>query len=305
MAVRRMDCTPTANSPKTAAITGAGGGLGASFARQLAQQGYRLLLIDRRGEPIVRLCQELRSAYGVQAEPWVADLTDRESIAALGQRLVAEQSLDLLVNGAGFGFMQYLVDIDVERHLEMISVHVIAPMSLCHAVLPGMIQRNRGAIINIASLTAWTPSAGVAQYAATKAYVINLSASVADELRGTNVRIQTLCPGFTTTGFHATDTMRGFEDRRPPSWMWMTPDAVVTCSLRSIHKKSGVVIPGWHNRVLAFLLCRPLFAPLVQLSCRLTPAGRQNLAAAQPPLASNPLRLASLRPGSSGTTAAK
>jgi len=270
----------TAKHRKTAAITGAAGGLGSSFARQLARQGYRLLLIDRRRGPLEQLAAELRHSHQTEAEPWVADLTDSDAISAVARRLAEVSDLDLLVNNAGFGFSRYLVDVDVERHVEMISVHVVAPMSLCHAVLPGMIRRNRGAVINVSSLSGWTPSAGVVQYAATKAYLTCFSASVADELRGTNVKIQTLCPGFTTTGFHATEIMRGFDFGRAPKWMWMTPDAVVACSLRKL-PKGGLVIPGWHNRLISIFMRRPIFAPLVLALCRLNAAGRAKLAAAE------------------------
>ena len=253
---------------RTAAITGAAGGLGAAFARKLAQRGYDLVVIDRRDEDNRRLADELMRAHGIKAEAITANLTEEAAVKGLAQRLAAMPTLELLVNNAGFGLAKYVVDADIERHLDMIRVHVLASVRLTCTVLPGMVQRNRGAIINVSSLCAWTPCAGVVPYSSTKAYLTTFSLALQDELRGTNVRIQALCPGFVHTGFHDTEDMRNFDPQQIPRFLWLEADDVAECSLKHLSRKRVIVIPGLVNRVLGRLMQMPLFQPLVRTLVR-------------------------------------
>ena len=169
-----------------AVVTGAAGGLGSCFADRLAKNGYRLLLLDRREEQLAKLCERITSQYGVATERAVVNLCDPRELESLAQRL-SEMTVGLLVNNAGFGTTGYFVDIDASRHSDMIHVHVLAPAMLTHAVLPGMIERDRGAIINVSSLAAWCYSAGSVQYSSTKSYLAVFSQALAQELRGTKV----------------------------------------------------------------------------------------------------------------------
>ncbi len=254
---------------RTAIITGAAGGLGACFAHKLASRGYELMLVDRREDALTTLCDELTARHGVRVEPLVVDLTDEDAMASLAARLSATPDLEMLVNNAGFGVARFFVDADVERHLDMIRVHVLAAVRLTHSVLPAMLNRNRGAIINVSSLTAWTPCAGMVSYAATKAYLTVFTQALHDELRGTGVRIQVLCPGFIRTGFHDAPGMKdGFNPGQIPGFMWTTPEQVVDCSLRALPRGRAVVIPGWFNRLTGRLMQMPIAQPVVRALVR-------------------------------------
>ncbi len=257
-----------ATDQKMAVITGAAGGLGACFARKLAELGYDLTLIDRRDDEVIRLCDELRSINNTNAEPVVADLCDIKAVGVLAQRLAELPYIDLLVNNAGFGFSQDFVDVGIQRHIDMISVHVQTPVLLTHAVLPRMIERNRGAIINVSSLGAWTPSSGSVQYCATKAYLVYFSEALQDELRDTKVRIQALCPGFIRTGFHDGESMSQLDLGKIPKWLWVTTDAVVECSLQNLSRDRVIVVPGLLPRLLGRCMRMPLLQPLVRVLTR-------------------------------------
>jgi len=134
-----------------AVITGAAGGLGSAFANQLAERGYRLLLVDRRPQPLEQLCESIAARYSVCVEPYVVDLCQRNELQRLTLRLEETPDVDLLVNNAGFGSLEYFVDADAKSLLDMVDVHVAAPVALTRAVLPRMVERNCGAIVNLSS----------------------------------------------------------------------------------------------------------------------------------------------------------
>ncbi|MDZ7616087.1 MAG: SDR family NAD(P)-dependent oxidoreductase, partial [Patescibacteria group bacterium] len=187
----------------------------------------------------------------------------------LAARLSAMTSLEMLVNNAGFGVARFFVDADVQRHLDMVRVHVLAAVRLTHAVLPRMLERNQGAVINVSSLNGWAPCAGVVSYSATKAYVTVFTQALHDELRGTGVRMQALCPGFIRTEFHDTPEMRGgFNPGHIPGFMWTTAEQVVECSLRALPRGRAVVIPGWFNRIAGRLMQMPVAQPIVRALIR-------------------------------------
>ena len=169
---------------RTAAVTGATGGLGVQFCWQLADQGYDLLVIDREQQALDKLATEISSKHNVRVDAQCVNLVDEAAVKVLVRHLQSLPELSLLVNNAGFGQSKYFVDIDVENHIDMVNLHVHTPVRLCHAVLPGMIERDRGAIINVASLSAWTPCAGIVQYSATKQYLVTFTEGVKEELKG-------------------------------------------------------------------------------------------------------------------------
>jgi short-subunit dehydrogenase len=247
-----------------AVITGAAGGLGSSFARKLAERGYRLLLVDRRPEPLEHLCYSLADQQGASAEPYAADLCQREEVERLAKRLQME-AVGLLVNNAGFGAVDYFVDTEASYLVGMVDLHVVAPTILTRAVLPGMIERNSGAIINVSSVAAWFQCTANVQYGSTKNYLAVFSQALEHELRGTNVRVQALCPGYVRTEFHEAESMRAFRLRRSPSAnVWMSPDRVVDCSLRRLGRRKVIVIPGVRNRIVGRLAQMPVLQPLMQ-----------------------------------------
>ncbi len=247
---------------KLAVITGATGGLGSRFCWRLADQGYRLLLIDRNQPALDALAADITNDCDAGIETKCVNLVDEAAVTALADHLAALTEIALLVNNAGFGQSKYFVDIDIDNHIDMINLHVHTPVRLCHAVLPGMLARNGGAIINVASLSAWTPCAGIVQYSATKQYLVTFTEAVSEELKGTDVTIQALCPAFIKTDFFATDAMSTFEAQRVPGWLWVTPDDVVSDSLK--HLDRVIVVPGLACRMLGRLMRMPAARPFVR-----------------------------------------
>ena len=166
--------------------------------------------------------------------------------------------LDLLVNNAGFGISGAFSRADVVSQAAMLKVHMFAPMRLAHAALPGMIGRESGGIINVASLAAFLALPGNANYCATKAYLLGFSQTLAAEVRRHGVRVQALCPGFTITEFHDRSDRVGsdrvdFDRRRILRFLWGAAPAVVTDSLRGLERGQVICVPGALNRMILFL----------------------------------------------------
>ncbi|MDP7018258.1 MAG: SDR family NAD(P)-dependent oxidoreductase [Pirellulaceae bacterium] len=259
----------TTRPKKTAVITGAGGGLGSCFSKRLAAEQYDLLLVDHPSQSLDDSVKQLRDEFGVDVESVSADLTLHEDVAELADHLAARDDIELLVNNAGFGHTQYFVDMDANDHLNMIRVHVMATVHLSRAVLPQMIDRDAGAIVNVSSLCAWTPCAGVVQYSATKSYLVSLSKAIQDELRDTQVRVQALCPGFVKTGFFTKERMQSFDRTRVPRILWVTPDDVVDFSIKRLASRKVVAVPGGVLcRILGRLMQIPIVQPIVQRFAR-------------------------------------
>jgi uncharacterized protein len=237
----------------TAIVTGASSGIGEEFARQLASQGYDLLLIARREERLRILTRELQAQYGVKVDVMAVDLSLPEGIQQVVTAINGCPSLQVLVNNAGFGVIGNFWEIETDRHLDMISVHVLATVVLCRAALTGMIARHQGDIINVSSVAAFMPLGGNVTYNATKAYLVTFTQTLALELREacTCVHVQALCPGFTHTGFHSTPV---FQEGDPltsvPEFMWMAAADVVSQSLKALKHKRVIFIPGFKNRLV-------------------------------------------------------
>lgn len=243
----------SAHDAGTALVTGASSGLGAAFSRALASQGYGLILVARREERLTALAAELRDHHHVSAEPLVADLASPSGVELVEARIAELPTLDLLVNNAGFGTTGTFADVRLGKHLDMIHVHVVASVRLCHAALPGMIARGSGGIINVSSVAAVMPQGGHVTYCATKAYLRVFSETLRTELKGTGVQVQALVPGFTYTEFHDQPELEGFDRSQVPEALWMSAERVVEASLKALGRDRGVCIPGFRNRVLVAL----------------------------------------------------
>ena len=252
--------TPT----KLAAVTGASDGLGKEFARQLAAEGYNLLVIARRENLLHELKVDLEAKYNIQVEPLVCDLSKPDELKRLEDRLETEESLEVMVNNAGFGHDGVFPNVNPDAEESMIRVHVIALMRLSRAALIPMCKRQKGYVVNLSSVAAFLYGENTAEYIATKAYVLSFSKSLQCDVRKYGVRVQALCPGFTHTGFHDTESMKFFKKSATPSWLWLEAERVVRCSLQSIRRSLRVVcIPSLRYKLILALVCNPIGQTLI------------------------------------------
>lgn len=232
-----------------AIVTGASRGLGAEYARALAARGYDLLLVSRDKPRMDRLATDLTSRYPVTVGIEVADLAEREAAHRLYAAARQHRgTLDLLVNNAGFGLFGEFTDLPMARLQEMLRLHVDTIVESIRLFLPGMIERRSGGIINVSSLAGLFPIPYLAEYAATKAFLISLSEALAEEVRPFGVHVQACCPGSTETDFHAT---AGVHPSNPLGLD--APATVVAVSLAALERGPTVVTIGWQGRLLALL----------------------------------------------------
>jgi short-subunit dehydrogenase len=226
-----------------AMVTGASSGIGEAFARRLAAQGTDLVLVARREDALQRLATELTTAHGVAVEVLAVDLGSDLGLHAAEART---GDVDLLVNNAGFGIAERLTSVDADQVSDMIRLNVLAVARLTHAALPGMLERDRGAIVNVSSVAGFSPSPSFATYNGTKAFVTMFTEALALELDGTKVKVQALCPGLTHTGFQAVSGETGMDGM--PGFMWQQPDEVAHASLDALRGGKVVFTPGLPNK---------------------------------------------------------
>ena len=233
----------------TALITGASAGLGEGFARALAAEGTTLILTARRVDRLESLATELRAAHGVTVHVFAADLADPDGPTTLIAAIAAAAlPVDVLINNAGFGARGDFADLDSALQLGMIDLNCRALMELCHAVLPGMIERRSGGILNVASTASFQPGPWMAVYYATKAFVLSFSEALHDEVRGQGVHVAALCPGPTRTEFAEVADMGDSElFKRFAS----DPERVVEDGLRALASNRAVAVSGLMNGILA------------------------------------------------------
>lgn len=233
-----------------ALVTGASSGIGESFARALARDGFDLVLVARRRARLAALARELVAAHGVAAEVLAADLASAAGLRRVAARIARERRLERLVNDAGLGDFGAFARSGWPREESEIRVNVLATVRLAHAALPGMVRRGRGAVINVSSTAAFAPCPRFAVYGATKAFVNSFSEALALELSGTGVRVQALCPGLTHTEIFA---RAGTDPAGLPGFLWMEPAAVVEESLAALEGGDVLCVPGLGNRTLVSL----------------------------------------------------
>lgn len=238
-----------ADARLVAAVTGASSGIGRAFAEQLAARGHDLVLIARSRDRLDALATELRERDGIDARTVAADLGDGEQLAKVEERLRAETP-DLLVNNAGFGSSGAFHSLDPAREEAILRVNVVAVVRLTHACLSNMIERGRGAIINVSSLAGEIPSGYNATYGASKTFVTSFTQALFEELRDTPVTIQCLLPGLTDTAWAET---AGIDVSNTPRMAISDPADVAAASLSALERGSAVCIPGVPNRALAFV----------------------------------------------------
>jgi uncharacterized protein len=229
------------NSKGTAVITGASGGMGAVYADRFAKRGYDLLLIARDGKRLGDVANKLSEQYSVTAETLIADLTDKAALLRLETRLQADKNVSVLVNNAGFGGTKSLVDSSVDELENMIFLNVTALTRLTAAVLPNLISKKSGAVVNIASVVAVNPDALNGTYSGTKAYVLNFTQSLFKTLKDTGVQVQVVLPGATRTDFW---DRAGLPVHNLPEKNVMSAEDCVDAALVAFDEKELVTIPA-------------------------------------------------------------
>lgn len=253
-----------------ALITGASAGIGREFARQLAGRASSLVLIARRHARLEELRDELtRRNPNLRVHIRETDLSDERAVMDLGDWVETEKlSIDLLINNAGLGDLGAFATSDLRRAKEMLAVNVTALTLLTRLLLPGMIARKRGAILNISSSAGFLPIGGFAVYAASKAYVTSFSEAIRAELHGTGVTVTSVCPGPVHTEFMDVASRSALARKKSsPEFTHVSVEAVVRSALNALERDKPLIIPGVLMK-LAMLLVRLTPLPLLRLASR-------------------------------------
>ena len=225
-------------------VTGASAGLGTEFARACATRGDEVVLVARRKDRLDEIAREI----GGKAHVITADLSEREAPATmLAQVEALGLTVDILINNAGFGGGGRVAEQSLERQIQMIDLNVRALTELTRRVMPGMIERGRGGILNVASTAAFQPGPGSAVYFATKAFVLSFTEALHQELKGKGIKVSALCPGATATEFGVAAGYTGAQLKRFNA----DPRAVVEAGLKGLDRNRAVVVPGFGNKASA------------------------------------------------------
>jgi len=238
---------------RTCVVTGASSGIGADIARELAGRGLGLTLVARREDRLRALAGELATRHHIGVEVIAADLTDDGSRQALAGEIAGRGlTVDVLVNNAGFSTWGPVHGSDRSREVALVRTDVEAVVDLCSTFLPAMVDRGRGAVLNVASTAAFQPVPGQAAYGAAKAFVLSYTQAVRAELRGTGVTATALCPGPVRTEFAETAGVADEEASAAlPRIMWVSSEAVAKAAVDGLDHDRAVVIPGAVNRFAA------------------------------------------------------
>ncbi len=241
----------TAHAYRTALVTGASSGIGASFARLLAAAGTELIVVARRQAKLEELAAQLHDKHQAAVEVLAADLTAPDGLAAVEARLAdPARQVELLVNNAGFGTRGRFAELALEREENEVLLNAIAPMRLTHAVLPGMLDRGHGGILNVSSMAGFVIAPDSATYAATKAFLTSFSESLYAQVRRRGVHVTALCPGFTRTGFQAA---AGNDAGHRPGLAWLDSDDVAAAGLAAVAAGRALCVPGAQYKAAAQL----------------------------------------------------
>jgi uncharacterized protein len=240
----------------TVLITGASSGIGRALAHEFARHGHSLVLVARTASALEALAAELARDHGIRASALAADLTQPDAPARMVAELeAASLPIDVLVNNAGVGLQGAFAELPVESQLQMIHLNIVALTDLTRRLLPGMLARRRGGVLNVGSTAAFQPGPFMAVYYATKAYVVSFSEAIGEEVAGSGVRVTCLAPGPTDTGFASAAGLLG---TRLFSGDVMRADDVARIAYAGWERGESLVIAGRANRIRA-LVAR--FAP--------------------------------------------
>ena len=230
-----------------ALVTGATVGIGESFTRLLAQNGYNIVLVARDLPRLQERAKSLEVTFGIETTVIQADLATNAGCKTI-EDFIANNQIDVLINNAGFGINKAFTMSQLEAEQQLLDVLVRTPMRLMHVALPGMKERNKGVIINVSSVAGWIAGG---TYSASKSYLTVLSESLHTELSSTDVKVSALCPGFTRTEFHQRGrmSMKGL-----PAFMWLNSDNLVAKAWKDAVGGKAVSVPGWQYQLLTFVM---------------------------------------------------
>ena len=261
-----------------AIVTGASGGLGAAFTLELVRRGYSVLAVARKVEPLTKISDKAQRGGGI-VEALQVDLASADGVKTVIERAHAIGDIELLVNNAGVSTSGYFLEQSADRELESIRVNIEALYTLTRAIVPTIVARKRGGILNVASIVAFQAIPYWTTYAATKAFVLSFGEGLAYELRNSGVRVVTVCPGFINTGLYADSGVPGRAGRVLP---FATPDEVVHVALAAYDASRVIRVVGLTNRLLVLSgaltprfilrwLMAKMFAPVTAAGSALRP----------------------------------
>jgi hypothetical protein len=242
----------------TALVTGATAGIGEAFCRFLAAKGYDLVLVARDLDRLNARADELRTKHNIEVEVLRADLFDADDLKEVQRRLSqTDAPIEVLINNAGFGIKDSFLTSELDDEVRLLRVLAEVPMVLMHEVLPAMVARDSGTIINVSSVASFIAGGS---YSAAKSWLTVMSEALHTELSKTNVRVTALCPGFTHTEFHQRGKMKM---DRLPEFMWLDAEDVVADAWKVSQAGGAISVPGGQYKTLTFL-ARYLPRPIVR-----------------------------------------
>jgi uncharacterized protein len=235
----------------TALITGASNGIGLELAKQFAANGHDVVLVARSEGKLRELAAQLGQQYGIRAHVLAKDLADYHTAPVVFDWCKAEGiTVDFLVNNAGFGDFGFFAESDWAKQEQMINLNITTLTYLTHLFLPGMVQRKRGKVLNVASTASFQPGPTMSVYYATKAFVLHFSEAIANELQGSGVTVTALCPGATESGFQQAAAM---EDSKLVKGKKLPTSAEVAAyGYKAMQNGTVVAIHGLLNKLLTF-----------------------------------------------------
>jgi len=244
-----------------ALITGASAGLGAEFAKQLAAEGKNLILVARREDRLRELADALGQQYSIRTQIIGADLSEPDAGRDIAESCIAaDWQVDWLINNAGIAGPDLLVDRDWRAQRDFYQLMMLSVADLCHRLIPGMVDRQYGRVINVASVAARVPRSGGCNYGPAKAYLVALSEELNLTVAARGVHVSALCPGFTHTDFHETAGLMDMKNNMA-KWLWYGADVVVRDAIAGVERGRPVVISGrlyrWLDPIFQSVWTRP------------------------------------------------
>lgn len=240
---------------RTALITGASAGIGAAFAKSLAQRGVNLILVARREHKLTALAESLRREHQIEVVVLVQDLACPDAVERIKAELEGHSlTVDMLINNAGYGVPGSYIDNTWVTHAKFTQVMISTVAELTYLLLPSMIRNRFGVVINVASIAGMIPAtAGHTLYGASKAWMIRFSEALSDELSNQEIRVMALCPGFTYSEFHDVTNTRDSVNKLPKIF-WMNAERVAEIAIENIEKnRLPIVVPGVFNKFLVLI----------------------------------------------------